>query len=187
MRIAFLIALIVSINTFAASGGGHGEHGAVPYGQIGWQAVNLGILLVALIFFLKKSVIDAFASRKSNFLSQAEKTKSALKAAELALSEVKNKLSNLESGEAKSLENAKHEANILKASIVKDSERQADKMKLDLQLTLANEVEKAKSEINNLIFSKAVGSVTKKINDQSGSISKSAEAAFLNQISQVKS
>lgn len=168
-------------------GGGHDEHVEIPYDQIGWQAANLGILLVALFFFLRKSIIEAFAKRKTDFLSQAEKTKSALKTAELALSEVKNKLSTLESGEKKSLENAKHEANIVKANIIKDSEHAAEKMKSDLQLTLKNELEKAKSEINTLIFDKAVGSVTKKINDQSETISKNAEAAFLNQISQVKS
>ena len=111
-----------------AHGGGHDENVKIPYDQIGWQAANLGILLVALFFFLRKSITEAFAKRKTDFLSQAEKTKSALKTAELALSEVKNKLSTLESGEKKSLENAKHEANIVKANIIKDSEHAAEKM-----------------------------------------------------------
>lgn len=186
MRTLFTLILLASAVVAASTGAGHDEHIVIPFAEIGWQALNLGILLVTLIFFLRKSIIDAFAGRKADFLSQAERTKTALRAAEVALSEVRNKLSALESGETKSLETAKHEANLVKANMIKDSEAQALKLKSDLQLTLKNELEKAKAEINTLILTQAIGSVTKKINSQSGSISKNAEAAFLNQITQVK-
>ncbi len=177
-----LATLFFSTFAFAASG----EEG-IPFDKIGWQAANLGILLFALIYFLRKSVIETFAKRRTDFLSQAEKTKSALAHAELALSDIKNKLNTLESGEKKSLENALHEANLLKTHIIQDSETSATKMKSDLKLTLQNEVEKAKAEINTLILGQAIGSVKKKINENSAQVSKNAEAAFLNQISQVKS
>ena len=183
MKIALILPLLVSFSAYAA-GGGHDE-GHIPWDKIGWQAANLGILLAALIFFLRKSIIETFAARRQNFLSQAEKTKSALKAAEAALSEVKSKLHTLENGEAKSLQNAQHEANLLKTHIIQDAEATAAKMKTDLQLTLKNELEKAKSEINTLILNQAIGSATKKISDQNSQGSKDAEASFLKQIGQV--
>ena len=187
MKKTFLIALLFSVAAFAATGEHHEEHAAIPYEQIGWQALNLGILLIALFFFLRKSVVEAFQNRRTNFLSQAEKTKAALKNAETALLDARTKLNELEAGEAKSLENALHESNLVKTHIIHDSETQAAKMKNDLPQVLRNELEKAKAEINTLILNQAITSVTKKINSNSGQVSQIAEAAFLSQISQVKS
>ncbi|MBC7742736.1 MAG: ATP synthase F0 subunit B [Bdellovibrionaceae bacterium] len=188
MKKTFMVTFLLSAVAMALEAAGHGEgHNAIPFEQIGWQAANLGILLIALFFFLRKSVIEAFANRRTAFLSQAEKTKAALKNAEAALQEIKTKLATLESGEGKAIENAKHESNLAKAHIIHESEVHAEKMKADLQLTLKNELEKAKSEINNLILTQAISFVTKKINDKSSQVSQGAEAAFLNQISQVKS
>ena len=187
MKKTFAMAFLLSTAAFAAGGGGgHEEATHIPFEQIGWQAANLGILLVGLFFALRKSIAASFAKRKANFLNQAEKTQAALRTAELALSEVKTKIATLEAGEKKSLETATIDAKKIKANITKEAELLAEKMKSDLQLTLKNELEKAKSEINSLILSQAVGSVTKKITNRSGQISKDAETAFLNQITQVK-
>ncbi len=191
MKIIVLSSLLFSLAAFAEEAAHHAEglHEAIeiPLATIGWQAVNLGILFIILFFALRKSVVESFANRRTSFLNQAEKTKAALKNAELALAEIKSKLSSLESGETKALENARHEANLIKTHIIHDSEVASAKMKTDLQQTLNNELEKAKNEINNLILSKAIGSVTKKITDKSSQVSQGAEASFLNQISQVNS
>src|SRR3990167_930651 len=116
---ALLLLLFCSAAVAAGteSGAGHGEE-QIPFKQIGWQAANFGILLVALFFFVRKSIIETFQNRQKEYLARAEKTKSALRGAEAALAGIKEKLSFLESGEKKSLEKAHLEAEILKASII---------------------------------------------------------------------
>lgn len=184
----FLLVSLLSVVAMASGGEGHeaaaGHGEAVPLAQIGWQAVNLGILLVALFFFLKSSIIETFANRKQSFLDQAEKTKSALKNAELALSGVKQKLSDLESGEAVSLQKAKAEAEEIKANLIKDAEALSEKLKKDATLSINNELNKAKTEINNTILNSAIGSASKTLANKA--TSNNLEAAFLKQLDEVK-
>lgn len=179
---AAILVLLSSSAAFAA-GGHHDDH--IPFDKIAFQAINLGILLIGIFFFIRKSIVEAFKNRRADFLAKSEQTKSALKEAEAALSGIKEKLSNLEAGEKKSLENAQHEANVLKANIIKDAEHSAEKMKKDAQLIIGNELTKARAEINAAILDQALAAATQKLssNAQSGS---AQEAAFVKQLDQVK-
>lgn len=180
---AFALTLLLSASAIAA-GGAHGD-GHIPAKEIGWQAVNLGILLVALFIFIRKSIVDAFAARKQSYLDQSQKTMAALKDAEAALADIKSKLSNLEGGEKKALENARFEADLLKANLIKDAEASAEKMKKDAVLTINNELNKAKAEINATILNAAISTATKNLSDKNQA-SSSQESAFLKQLEQVK-
>lgn len=185
---ALLLLLFCSAAALAAGaehGAGHGEE-QIPFKQIGWQAANLGILLVALFFFIRKSVVETFQNRQKEFLARAEKTKSALLGAEAALAGIKEKLSALEGGEKKSLEGARLEAEILKASIIKDAEQSAEKIKKDVTHTIDNELSKAKAEINGIILSQAMTAVTKTLKDKNQTGTSAQEARFVKQLEQVK-
>jgi len=188
-NLVFVSTLVLSSVAFA-SGGGHeaaaGEHTGIPLKEIGWQAANLGILLIALFFLVKGTIVEAFAKRQSQFVDQAEKTKASLKAAELALSDVKTKLSVLESGEKASIDKASKEAEALKASLLNDANSQAQKLKDDTKLIANAELEKAKAEIGTIIMANAVTATSKKINDKKAQITKESEVEFLRQIGQVK-
>lgn len=180
----FTLAIFPKI-ALSASGSTHDE-GHIPWADIGWQAANLGVLLLVIFFFLKSSIIEAFANRQKDFVDQAEKTKQALKDAELALHDIKTKLKDLDSTESQSIDKAKHESNLLKANIIKDAEAMSVKMQADAQLILNNEIDKAKQEVNDLILKEAVRVTSKKINDNIAQINKTSEQRFLNEISQVK-
>ena len=180
----FTLVLVLSSVALAA-GGGHGhDDGHIPLTQIGWQAANLGILLFAIIFFIRKSIVEAFADRQKNYVAQAEKTKSALKEAEAALSEIKEKLATLESSEQKSLENAKREAATLKDTMIKDAEVAVEKMKKDAEMVIANELNKAKTEINSAIVDQAIKATSQKLS--SGAVSNTQDANFIKQLEQVR-
>lgn len=183
---AFTVILLMSATALAA-GGGHDAHGDghIPLREIGWQVVNLGILLLALFFFIRKSIIETFAARKQNYVDQSQKTLAALKDAEAALADIKSKLSSLEGGEKKALDNARFEADLLKVNLIKDAEASAEKMKKDAVLTINNELNKAKAEINATILNAAVSTATKNLSDKNQA-SSSQESAFLKQLEQVK-
>jgi F-type H+-transporting ATPase subunit b len=178
----FTLVLILSAAAMAA-GGSHDDTN-IPLDKIGWQAANLGILLIAIIFLIRKSIIETFAERQKNYLAQAEKTKSALKEAESALSEIKEKLSTLESSEHKSLENAKRESAILKDTMIKDAENALEKMKKDAEMAILNELNKAKAEINAAIVEQAIKATSHKLS--SGTAAQAQDANFIKQLEQVR-
>ncbi len=185
-NLVFACALLLSVAALAAGehevAEGHGEAG-IPFDKIGWQAANLGILLVIIFFAVKKSIVDIFAKRQQDFLAQAEKTKSALKGAEAALEEVKSKLNQLESGETKSIEAARKEASLMMANMVKEAEHQSERIKAEAQNVIKTELDKAKTEISTTILSGAIASATQKVVDQSAQTTKDSEGHFLKQIS----
>lgn len=184
-NLVFVSATLLSAVAVAA-GGGHGEDHGIPWKGIGTQAINLGILLVALFFLVKGAIVEGFKKRQSQFVDQAEKTKASLKAAELALSDIKSKLQTLESGEKSSVEKATKEAEALKMSLLNDANTQAQKIKDDTKLIVNAELEKAKAEISTIIMGGAVAATSKKISDKKAQITKDSEAEFLRQIGQVK-
>jgi F-type H+-transporting ATPase subunit b len=183
---AFILTLAISTIAVAA-GGEHSaqNEGYIPLDKIGWQAANLGILLLAIFILIRKSILEAFAARKQSYLDQSQKTLAALKGAEEALAGIKEKLQKLEGGEAKAIENAQHEANLLKVSIIKDAEAAAEKMKKDATLAINNELNKAKLEINSAILNGAVATTSKNLSDKTQA-SAAQESAFLKQLEQVK-
>jgi F-type H+-transporting ATPase subunit b len=187
-KTVFFLSLLAATTAVAATGheAAAESHEGIPFATIGWQAANLGILLIILFFAIKKSIVETFAKRQQDFKEKSEKTKIALQGAEQALAEIKAKLNQLESGEKKSLETAQHEANMLMANMVKEAEVQAEKMRADAKMLIQTEFEKAKAEISTLIFSGAVVATTKKISDKSAQITKDSESEFLKQISQVR-
>lgn len=183
----FATTLLLSVAVFAAEHGGeHVDESYIPLHEIGWQALNLGILLVAIFFLIRKSIVEAFVNRRQNFVEQSEKTQVALKQAEASLSEIKSKFAGLEAGEKTSLENAKREAQIQKDTLIKEAHEAVEKMKKDAQLMMANELVKAKIEINNTIMDQAVLSAKQKISQNQSAGTSAQETHFIQQLEQVK-
>ena len=183
-NILFLGTLLIGEIATAASSG-HGEN-TIPLTEIGWQAANVSLLALAMFFFLRNSVKETFAKRKSDFIDQAEKTKHALKLAENELKDTKTKLADLENGESKAIENAKHEANLIKANLIKEAEAQAAKIKADAELTIKNEIMKAKAEINAIVLNEAVILAKSKITSQAPQNLQAIETRFLAQVENSK-
>lgn len=184
-KIVFAITLLLSVLSFAAEHG-HVDESYIPLREIGWQAANLGILLVAIFFLIRKSIVEAFVNRRQNFVEQSEKTQVALKQAEASLADIKSKFSSLESSEKTSLENAKREAQIQKDTLIKEAHESVEKMKKDAQLMMANELIKAKNEINAAIMTQAIQSAKQKISQNQASSATTQESHFIQQLEQVK-
>lgn len=158
------------------------EHEAIPLDKIGWQAANLGILIVIIFYFARKSIVEMFAKRRTDYIEQSEKTKTLLIRAEAELKEIKTKLAQLESGENNAFETAQHEANLIKSNLIKDSEAQAVKMKNDAAAAIQNELLKAKAEINQIILAEAVVSAKQKLAEAGPQSQKAIETQFLSQV-----
>lgn len=175
----FYCALLAIAET-AEHAGLHEE--GIPFDKIGWQAANLGILLVALFYFSKKAIIEKFAKRKIDFIEQSAKTKSLLLQAEADLKEIKSKLTLLEGGENSAIERARHEANLIKANLINEAEAQSLKMKTDAEVSIRNELMKAKEEINQLILKEAISTAKQKLAVTTPQTQKAIETQFLAQV-----
>jgi F-type H+-transporting ATPase subunit b len=178
--------LIASVFAYANSGEAHGEDAGIPFGKIGIQALNLGILLVAMIYFVRKSITDFFSNRQAVFNEQSQKTAVALKHAESELKEIKDKLSLLESSEAASISKANTEAENTKNKMISEAKTQAEKMKADVALIINAEVYKAKNEIRNQIIEKSISTAKDSVRASSQAITEKSEQGFISDLGQVK-
>lgn len=183
-NLLFLVTALAATTVMAAGGGEH--HEGIPFKDVGVQALNLGILLAVMIYFMRAPIKEMFANRQTEFKAQAEKTAAALKEAELALADIKNKMNTLESTEQSSYDTAKVEAEKLKNKIIEESQAQAIKMKKDVEQMAAAELYKAKSEIRSSMIDTAIESTKAALKTQADAITKKSEKNFVSDISKTK-
>jgi F0F1-type ATP synthase membrane subunit b/b' len=183
----FTLTLVLSVVVFAAGGEG-GEHDPnhIPWEAIRNQAINVGILIAALIFMLRKSIPEAFAARKATFLEEAQKTEAALKLAEAELKDIKTRLADLEEKEASSVAKAEKEAVVAAEKIVTDTQAQGKKIVDDTSLIIGAEVLKAKAHIREKIISQSMAITEQGIKASADAITKKSESGFLQDLGQVK-
>lgn len=184
-NLLFIATLLITTLVAASSGGEHGldDHNAIPAKAIIVQAVNLGLLLLGLFFLLRKSIVMFFAKRQEDFKEQANKTAAALKQAEDSLKEIKNKMKTLENSEQESYANANTEAEKLRLKIISESSTQALKLKEDVKLIAAAELENAKNEIRKEMIETAIKTTQNNLQNQATSLTKKSEAGFVKDIS----
>lgn len=181
----FTSTLLLSVSVLAAGGGDH-DVNHIPWEAVRNQAINLGILLFAIIFMLRKSIPEAFKARQAAFLEEAQKTEAALKLAEAELKDIKNRLAELEKTEASSIANAEKEAVIVAQKIVSDSQAQGKKIVEDTSLIINAEIIKAKSQIREKIIAQSMAITEQSLKTSAEAITKKSEAGFLNDLGQVK-
>ncbi len=146
------IVFFRGVSAFAASA--HGNE--IPSVTL-WQIVNLAILFTALIYLLKDSVRNQFASKRSTFLAEAEKSKAAQHEAEKTYLEIKIKLEEFNSSVEASLARARKEAQDLGQQIIADAKAQA--LRIDEEATNSNKNEnlKAQLRLHSQVVSDVIG------------------------------
>ncbi len=182
---AFVAALVMTTAVFAAGGGAHDEN-HIPVKTILTQAVNLGILLIVLAIFTRKSIQGIFKAKKDLFLEDSLKTAQALKLAEIELSEIKSKIKTLETTESASLLNAEKEAESTAQKMVFEAQAQGKKIVEDTSLVISAELSKAKNLIREKIIEASMLETEKNIKASSASITQKSEKGFLEDLGQVK-
>ncbi len=126
-------------------------HG-IPWHTIGWQVFNLGLLLGALIFFLRKAVPAFFKNRQDQFeilFLQSSKLKDL---AEAKLRDYEEKITALDRGRAETLTRAQADAVDLRKKIVADAEESAKRIQTEAATQINSELVRAQAAIrNNLV------------------------------------
>ncbi len=189
VMIIFLILLGLQIYAFGSEAGAHGaphEDVVIPVKTIMYQAINLGILLVILFFAVRKSVVALFKDRYANYNDQAAKTEAATRLAEEALSDIKNRINQLQASEVGALEKARADAEDLKNKMIQETKLQAEKLKADTKLIVAAELNNAKHEIRKEIINASIEIAKVSIKNNADTITQKSEKSFLDDLSKAK-
>lgn len=154
--VGVLIALLcLSLGTAAAASGEAG-------GGKGWVAtdtyrvMNFVVLLVALIFILRKPISQALSSRIKTIKEQLESLETQKAEAEKKLAQYNDKLSELESEAEKIIQGYIQQGNEAKAKILKEAESTAEKLQLQAKRNIEHEFSKARQELQQEVVEKSL-------------------------------
>lgn len=154
--IGVLIALLcLSLGTaVAASGEAGGGKGWVATDT--YRVMNFVVLLVALIFILRKPISQALSSRIKTIKEQLEILETQKAEAEKKLAQYNDKLSELESEAEKIIQGYIQQGNEAKAKILKEAESTAEKLQLQAKRNIEHEFSKARQELQQEVVEKSL-------------------------------
>ena len=148
-----LAAVMAQANESAHAG--H-ESGEIPVKQIMYQAINVFIIIVGLIYFLKDGIRKFFEDKKADFMSAADRAATAKKTAEHEREQIQVRLSKLESTADESVSRARAEAADMKKQLIADAEALSERIREEAERAAALEIEKAKAQLREMLIKEAV-------------------------------
>jgi F-type H+-transporting ATPase subunit b len=141
-----------SLVSLAEEHAAHGEAHAIPTKLIAYQTLNVVLMIVALVYFLKEPVRKFFLDKRSLFLSAAQKAEAARKAAEDEHAQIKVRLTKLESTADESVVRARAEAADMKKQLIAEAEVLSKRIRQEAEEAARNEVEKAKNQLRESLI-----------------------------------
>lgn len=167
LQIALLIGSILFPALAFSAGGEHGEaHGGLTEATIKtiiYQVINVGLLLVGLVYFTRATIRTALESRKKAYLEATEKAQTALRKAEDERRELQEKMTKLEVTRRETIARAEAEAADLKKTIVEEAKQIAAGAKKEAEEATRIEVEKAKRQIREFMIEQARAAAEKQL------------------------
>jgi len=151
--VLFLLSMGVG-NALGASGGEGGAKGWVATDT--WRVMNFVVLVVALIFILRKPISQALSSRIKDIREQLESLETQKAEAEKQLAQYNEKLSQLESEAEKIVEDYIKQGNEAKAKILKEAEATAEKLQVQARRNIEHEFGKARQELQREVVEKSL-------------------------------
>lgn len=140
---AFLGTLVSAPTAWAASEHGHAAAHGPDMTLVMYQAINVGAIIIGLIYFLRTPVREFFAAQKAAYLEASQKTLAAKLAAEKELSTIRGELSRIEMTAQDSISRARAEAADLRKQMIQDAQAGATRIEKDAQTSVRLEYEKA--------------------------------------------
>ena len=146
-----LLFLVISVSTvLGASGEASGSKGWVSTDT--FRVLNFTVLVVALVFVLRKPLSQALGTRIKVIRQQLQDLEARKAEAERQLAEYNEKLARLEKEADKIVEDYIKQGKEAKARILKEAETSAEKLKDQARRNIDHEFEQAKSLLQAEIF-----------------------------------
>lgn len=157
-NIIFFGLLLLSVGALAASGEHGGDHHAeaIPVKLITYQAINVLIIVIGMIYFLKDGIRKAFKERQANYMIAAQKAEAARKEAEDQRLMMQQKLTHIESTAEESVARARAEAADMRNQIINEAKSLSQRIKAEAEQSAQAEILRAKKEIREDLIKKAI-------------------------------
>jgi F-type H+-transporting ATPase subunit b len=143
----------------AAHGGGHGGGGLgltpAKLKDLGWRAMNFAALLIILVKFLKKPIVDGLRGRRQGIREEFDDLESQRSAAERQYQEYASRLSGLDADLKKMVETAVAQGEVEKVRIIAEANEAANQIKRQAELSVANAVAEAKVKLKREVADQA--------------------------------
>jgi F-type H+-transporting ATPase subunit b len=153
--VPFLLLLLRAVSAMANEGGGH--HGEAELDEhtihtIIYQCINVAMIAVGLVYFLRKPVREYFQGKHNSYVHAAEKAMAAQRRAEEERMHVEVQLAKLESTHQESIERAKAEAADLRNALIQEAREFSKRLQQETQAAAQLEIEKAKQALRQQII-----------------------------------
>lgn len=160
MNSIFVFLTMLATSTIALAAGGE-AHGAVEMDEhtksvIMYQAINVGLILVAGIYYLRQPIKEFFAARLAGYMDAAEKTQAAKQAAQKEFDNIRAQLMKLETTAQESIARARAESSDLRKQLLADAEASASRIRTEAQNVTQIEVQKAVGELRAQMVADAI-------------------------------
>ena len=138
--VATALFCLLSVAAFAAEpeAAAHAEEGAIPTSVL-YQFINFALYAGLVFYFVRKPVRSYFQNREAGFNQALVKAQEARKEAEEQRRTIQTKITQLESNQAQSVEQARAEAEALKTRILQEAEDMARRLR---DAVLGQEIER---------------------------------------------
>ena len=121
-----------------------------------YRVMNFTVLVVALIFILRKPLSQALSSRIKMIREQLDDLEAQKAEAQKQLAEYNEKLAQLEKEAEKIVDDYVRQGNEAKARILKEAEASAEKLQVQARRNIEHEFEQAKLDLQKEIFEKSL-------------------------------
>lgn len=159
--------LMLAANFALAASGNEGGHDGHAHGPnmtvVMYQAINVGAILIGLVYFLRQPVKDFFAAQKTAYLDAASKTQAARTAAENELKGIRAELTRIETTAAESVARARAESADLRKQLVTDAEVAAARIRTEAETSARMEADRAIAKLRAELVNDAVAAARQQI------------------------
>lgn len=178
-----LFSLLLFSDSAQAASGGHGSN------EIPWDAliipqlINFSIVVVLLLFLVRKPVANYFADKYKKFNDERRKSEEAQVFAEREYYNLKKQLEELNARYEESISTAKKESRDLREKMIKEAIAAASRMKEDSQKVAQFELQSAALQVRLELVQKAVELAKSDLHKRTGATEQhNLQAGFVEKI-----
>jgi F-type H+-transporting ATPase subunit b len=132
------------------------EHAVFNSKLFGYQCLNVGIMVIALVYFLREGTVKFFKDKRASYLAAAEKSQQAKKQAEQERSEIQARLNKLENSADESIARARAEATDMKKALIAEADAISKRVQDEAQNSVHMEIERAKNQLRDQIVKDSI-------------------------------
>lgn len=149
MNLLYPLMMAVALANEGAEGAGEAAHHAegIPWGPIGFHAMNLAILLAIIVKYARKPVSDAVANRAAVIRKGIEESAALNRDAQRRLDELGARMDGFEAQLAKMKAEAEVEAAREREEIIHRGRKDAEMIAQSADRTIRSEVARARTEL----------------------------------------